>query len=336
MWGETQRFFDAIVFVAVIALITLILINGLNAVGTRKEGELSNSPEISEDETESSGRRTTDIASEEDAPVIEEETTTSENQNVKYALSVSKTGAGTGSVSSTPSGINCGNIGSDCFEEYTEGMSVTLTPNGGQDSLFTGWSGDCSGTGSCNLVMNEARTAMALFEVAEQVSVSKIGSGAGTVTSSLAGINCGSMCSSLFPSGSPIQLTAVPDSGSQFISWGGCNSANSNICYLTPTSDRVIYAKFFLGYSLTVIKEGGGDGLVTSTPAGINCGTDCWSVFSPDTTVTLRLGFDANSYLFENPSECDSIDIDPLNPTVRLCIVQMDENKEVHVDFRLE
>src|SRR3989344_1589879 len=213
-----KQYFYAIAFVVVIALITLILINGQNISETDKEvkGNLSNVPEISEEETKSSG----------------EETTTSQNQDieVKYALSVSKTGTGTGSVSSAPSGINCGDISGDidCFEEYAEGMSITLTPNAGPDSLFTGWSGDCNGAGSCNFVMSRIRTVTAMFEAVEQVSVSvsKIGSGTGTVTSSLAGINCGSVCSSLFLSGSSLQLTAVPDSESQFISWGGCDSAN--------------------------------------------------------------------------------------------------------------
>lgn len=76
-----------------------------------------------------------------------------------YTLSVSKAGTGSGTVTGT--GINCG---ADCSETYTSGTSVTLSasPTSG---TFTGWSGACTGTGTCSLTMNANKSVTATFDV---------------------------------------------------------------------------------------------------------------------------------------------------------------------------
>src|SRR5262249_52175663 len=62
-------------------------------------------------------------------------------------LSVAKNGTGTGSVTSSPAGINCG---STCSHSFADGSAVTLTATADAGSKFTGWSGGgCSGTGTC-------------------------------------------------------------------------------------------------------------------------------------------------------------------------------------------
>ncbi|MGB6849446.1 MAG: M12 family metallo-peptidase [Thermoanaerobaculia bacterium] len=60
-------------------------------------------------------------------------------------LSVGKTGTGSGTVTSSPAGISCG---SDCSETYPEGTqpAVVLTATPAAGSVFTSWSGDCSGS----------------------------------------------------------------------------------------------------------------------------------------------------------------------------------------------
>jgi len=77
-----------------------------------------------------------------------------------YALTVAKSGTGTGTVTSNPSGINCG---TDCSESYSSGASVTLTATPVSGSTFTGWSGACSGTGACALTMTAAKSVTATF-----------------------------------------------------------------------------------------------------------------------------------------------------------------------------
>jgi len=59
----------------------------------------------------------------------------------KPVLSVSKNGTGT--VSSSPTGISCGN---DCNESYAANTLVTLTATPATGNAFTGWTGICSGT----------------------------------------------------------------------------------------------------------------------------------------------------------------------------------------------
>jgi hypothetical protein len=76
-------------------------------------------------------------------------------------LSVSRSGSGSGTVTSTPSGIACG---SDCTQNYTAGSRVTLTASAASGSRFTGWSGGgCSGTGTCSVTVNGAVAVTATF-----------------------------------------------------------------------------------------------------------------------------------------------------------------------------
>jgi Tol biopolymer transport system component len=75
-----------------------------------------------------------------------------------FTLSVVKSGAGT--VSSTPAGIKCGR---DCSESYGAGTTVVLTAKAGRGSVFTGWNGACSGSGSCTVTMNAAKSVTATF-----------------------------------------------------------------------------------------------------------------------------------------------------------------------------
>ncbi|HTN72491.1 MAG TPA: fibronectin type III domain-containing protein, partial [Methylomirabilota bacterium] len=125
-------------------------------------------------------------------------------------LTVAKNGSGT--VTSSPAGINCGTV---CSQSYNSGTSVTLTATAAAGSTFTGWSGACSGTGSCAVTMDAAKSVTATF--ASQtfaLTTSRSGNGSGTVTSSPAGINCGTVCSQSYNSGTSVTLTATAAAGS--------------------------------------------------------------------------------------------------------------------------
>lgn len=78
-------------------------------------------------------------------------------------LTVSKTGAGSGKITSTPTiGIACG---TDCTESYQTGTAITLVAKPDAGSTFAGWSGDCAGTAvSATVVMNGNRSCNAEFQ----------------------------------------------------------------------------------------------------------------------------------------------------------------------------
>jgi hypothetical protein len=77
------------------------------------------------------------------------------------------------------------------------------------------------------------------------VNVARAGTGTGTVTSSPAGINCGTACHFAFPYGTSVTLTATPAAGSALASWfgGGC-SGNAATCTLAVTAAPTITVTF--------------------------------------------------------------------------------------------
>jgi len=77
-------------------------------------------------------------------------------------LAVTRSGTGTGTVSSAPAGISCGTT---CNASFTGGSTVTLSAQPAAGSLFGGWGGACAGTGTCTVTLNAATTVSAIFNV---------------------------------------------------------------------------------------------------------------------------------------------------------------------------
>lgn len=73
-----------------------------------------------------------------------------------FTVTVNKVGAGTGTVTSNPSGIDCG---ATCNGQFTQGSIVNLTAAPAAGSVFAGWSGDCSGLNPCSLTQDATVTA---------------------------------------------------------------------------------------------------------------------------------------------------------------------------------
>lgn len=164
-----------------------------------------------------------------------------------FPLSVSMGGAGSGTVTSTPSAINCG---SSCSGNFSANTEVTLNAVPNASSAFVIWSGvSCKGGdnkgASCTVVMDGAKSVTANFEIGHKLTVSK--SGNGTVTSSPSGIDCGTICSLVFPGANPsVTLTAKPDSGTSFTKWdNGASSCGTNTtCTLSLGADTAVSAVF--------------------------------------------------------------------------------------------
>ena len=163
-------------------------------------------------------------------------------------LTVQKSGSGSGTVTSAPSGINCGNT---CSASFPTGNTVTLTPSPANGSTFVVWSGACSGT-TCTVTMSTDQTVSAQFDLVPDLvtlTANKQGSGDGTVTSDPAGISCGPGCNTSQASylrGTTVTVTATPDGNSSFNDWHGgpCDNSSSLTCQLEMNNNETVSAHF--------------------------------------------------------------------------------------------
>jgi List-Bact-rpt repeat protein/PASTA domain-containing protein len=155
-------------------------------------------------------------------------------------------GYGTGTVTSSPAGIDCGAGGSTCSYAFPAGSDVTLTATPTAGSTFQRFiGGPCNGPGTCTITMDTDRTVSAVFAGPSSytLTVSRAGSGSGTVTSSPAGISCGSTCSHAFAVRSNVALTATPASGSTFTGWSGA-CTGTGTCSVGINAARTVTATF--------------------------------------------------------------------------------------------
>jgi hypothetical protein len=78
-----------------------------------------------------------------------------------HTLTVSKSGKGAGTVTSSPTGVLCGTV---CVGSFATGTAVTLKAKAGPTSTFSGWSaGGCSGTGACHVTLTADTSVTAAF-----------------------------------------------------------------------------------------------------------------------------------------------------------------------------
>jgi subtilisin family serine protease len=81
--------------------------------------------------------------------------------DIGHTLTVTRKGAGKGSVTSSPAGVKCG---STCVGSFATGRSVTLTAKAAPTATFTGWSGGgCSGTRPCHVALSADVSVKATF-----------------------------------------------------------------------------------------------------------------------------------------------------------------------------
>jgi List-Bact-rpt repeat protein len=155
-----------------------------------------------------------------------------------FNVVASKTGTGTGLVSSTPAGIDCGTT---CSYTYLAGTVVTVATTPSSGSTFRGWSGGgCSGTAACTLTGNGSVTVTATFDTSPTptptsptYTLAVTTKGPGTISSSSGGISCGSVCSAAYASGAVVTLTATPGKGARFGGWFGGGCSGTGTCTVT-------------------------------------------------------------------------------------------------------
>ncbi|MCA9839903.1 MAG: hypothetical protein KC422_23545, partial [Trueperaceae bacterium] len=136
-----------------------------------------------------------------------------------------------------------------------------------------------------------------------RLSIIRTGSGAGTITSTPAGIDCnyetGSGCDFVFTDGAKVILAVTPNADSKFNGWRdveGCTGTEP--CTITMDANKNIPVDLLrTGITISVDPSiGTGKGKVTSSPEGIDCGTSCsFSTSVTPFTLVLAAAADATT-----------------------------------------
>ena len=209
-------------------------------------------------------------------------------------------------------GIDCG---TDCREEFDPTQPVTVTLVAHDDpatgARFLTWIACDQEVGNqCTITVDRTRNATAFYaptpapppQIVQtfELTISKTGSGSGTVTSSPPGIDCGTACSAPFEEDTAVALLAAPDAGSTFDGLSGdAGCASGSVTIDAAHSCVATFTELPAVSTLTVEKDGAGTGTVTSFPAGIDCGTDCSESYVAGQTIELTATPDPDSLFVE-------------------------------------
>jgi uncharacterized repeat protein (TIGR02543 family) len=141
-----------------------------------------------------------------------------------YSLTVSAQGSGT--VTSSPSGVNCGTT---CVAGFTSGAVITLQALAATGYTFAGWGGDADCSDG-SLTMNANKTCTATFMVkGNKLHIVLKGKGKGRVTGSPGFIDCVTDCSAIFTAPTRVVLRAIPALGSAFTGWSGDQGCSNGV-----------------------------------------------------------------------------------------------------------
>ena len=183
--------------------------------------------------------------------------------------------------------------------------AVTVVATPGDGYQFSGWAGDCSGSGPCEVTMDGTKSVTANFVGVFDLTVTAVPTSGGTVFP-------GSTTS--YVAGDEVAILARSAVGYQFSEWSGDCSGDS-ACVVTMDSDKSVTATFKQVFNLAVSADPAAGG----------------TVFPGDTTsyvsgaqVTV-LPHPASDYQFLSWSgDCSDIGT---------CVVVMDGDKAVTANF---
>jgi hypothetical protein len=256
----------------------------------------------------------------------------------EFALNILENGFGEGEVLCAE-GFG---LPEPCELEYPEGTELTLVAEPEEGSEFVEWAGECGNIvgNECELEMTAEKTVEVTFETASAefaLQIEEPGTGSGTIV-------CEAQegpeeCRAEYPEGTLLYLHAEASIGSEFVEWVGCDATPApGECEVEMTEERTVEAVFNSippnEFELKVVKGGTGEGTVTSSPPGINCGPACTEEganFPENEVVTLTASESVGSAfvgwtsLSGTPGTC----VGAASP----CTVTMSEAVELEAEF---
>lgn len=141
-----------------------------------------------------------------------------------HALTLAKAeGSGPGKLTAS-GGIVCPYACEHASSLLKEGSAITIAQTPARHFHFSGWEGDCSGTGACELAMGEEHEVSALFEADPKLllSLTKSGGGQALIKSKPAGLLCGNICfdaGASFYEGEAVTLSWKLNKGTSELTW---------------------------------------------------------------------------------------------------------------------
>jgi len=201
-------------------------------------------------------------------------------------------GTGSGTISSTPLGLDCV---VNCTGQFEQGSTVSLSAPPAAGSVFAGFSGDDLRCGNAAIVMDTDLQCFATFDLlptpSRTLKITLDGTGLGTITSNPLGIDCGLDCTALFDQDSAVVLNANPAPGSRFAGFSGdaaCTALSPlSLTMIVDINCTATFEAIPPSPRLSILLQGTGLGSVTSSPAGIDCGVTCSELFARGRGVTL-------------------------------------------------
>lgn len=202
-------------------------------------------------------------------------------------------------VFTVPADVDCGAGCPFQSAAFATASTIPIQATAEHGFLFDGWTGhpDCA---DGELSPTGDRTCIASFIADDPptdsvlITIEKAGAGDGQVLSSPGGIDCGADCSGLF--NARVYLSVFPDSGSEFAGLSDPNPPNNADCENGDLSlgaretltCRATFNELAGGGTLNIDFKGtGSPALVTSSPTGIRCTSNCSAVFASGTVVSL-------------------------------------------------
>lgn len=160
-----------------------------------------------------------------------------------YTLTYAKLGGGNGTVSSS-TGTSYTSSGSEIIQH---GNTVRLNATPVPGSVFTGWEGACTGTGTCTLTMDGNKLVSATFESTSsgvyQLNILSNNPGS-SIINYYPGGSCPSLCSHLYATNSVVTLAPTMAADSLFTGWSGCDSVSGTTCTVTMTGAKTVTASY--------------------------------------------------------------------------------------------